>query len=237
MWVVFGVAGLQRRGFNLLLDPASELGQTGTFGATAFNVGFFLIPGLLIVVFALRLYPVLARRPIGVIASFFIGSGGLSLLLSGLIPMTPTSSQATLWHRLMGLPLLTTLPIGILLLSAALPENHGWRLERRLSLGAGSIMVALVAAYQVSRSTLPDGIMQRTMLLLLTAWFVAIGIRLVRESAAETLPSYPRGRDDRPNDDHHRVGGGSAQSDEVLDVPNPNRPGCVPIRRHVVAKR
>lgn len=180
MWTIFLVAGLQRRGYNLLTDPASELGQAGTPGAGAFNAGFFLVPGLLIVTFAVRLYAVIARRRLGATAASLMGASGLSLVASGLITMNPNSSQLSLLHRLVGLPLLTALPTAILLLLVALPFESRWSIDRRLSAAAGSLMVLLIAAYEVPPVAMPDGILQRANLLVLTAWLLAVGLRLLR---------------------------------------------------------
>lgn len=180
MWTFFFIAGLQRHGYNLLLDPASELGQAGTPGATMFNAGFFIVPGLLIVIFAVRLYAVIARRRLGVAAALLMGASGLSLVASGLITMNPNSFQLSLLHRLVGLPLLTALPAAILLLLVALPFESRWSIDRRLSAAAGSLMVLLIAVYEVPLVALPDGILQRANLLVLTAWLLAVGLRLLR---------------------------------------------------------
>ena len=180
MWIAFFLAGVKRNGYNLLLDPASELGQAGIPGAWAFNLGFFVIPGVLIMTFAARLNGLLARRRFGPIVSLLIGVSGLSLLLSGLITMNPGSPPSSLWHQTVGLPLLTTLPAGILLASMALPQQPGWQFYRGLCLAIGLLLVALIAGYELHVFGLRDGILQRANLLLLTGWYVAMGIRLIR---------------------------------------------------------
>lgn len=196
MWTTFLLAARLRAGYDALRAPASELGQMGSSGAWMFNLGFFVGPGLLTIGLAVVISTIGPRRWARLGASLMLGVGGLSLIASGLVPMSPDSAQITFWHRFAGLPLITVLPAGILLMGAVLPAEPEWRLARALSGVAGSALIGLIAVYRLGFLAIPDGVFQRAGLLVLTCWFLALGLSLIhsyREKGA-----WPEGRAPSP---------------------------------------
>ena len=180
MWTAFLLAALLRPGYDLLRDSSSELGQIGSPGSPIFNVAFFLVPGVLTICFGAALATLPGRLWLRLTASLMISLSGVSVLASGLVPMASTSAQLTFWHRFAGLPLLTVLPAGILLLSLGLSSELGWRPCGWLGLLCGFVLVILIGCYRLDVVTIPDGFFQRASLAVLTPWFVAIGLRRMR---------------------------------------------------------
>ena len=183
MWTAFLLAAFFRPGYDLIRDPSSELGEIGSPGAAIFNLAFFLVPGVLTICFGAALAGFPGGRWARLAGSLMISLSGLSMFASGLIPMAPNSEQLTFWHRFAGLPLLTVFPAGILLLSLALSYDLRLRADARLGLLCGSVLTILIGCYELHVVDIPDGLFQRASLAVLTPWFVAIGLRLLRRNS------------------------------------------------------
>src|SRR5450759_621285 len=56
MWSEFLTMGISRPGYNLLTRPFSDLATRGTPHAGLFDLGFFLVPGALIMVLGVGLW-------------------------------------------------------------------------------------------------------------------------------------------------------------------------------------
>ena len=52
MWSQFFAVGLSRHGYNLLTRPFSDLATRGTPLSNVFDLGFFLVPGVITVLVA-----------------------------------------------------------------------------------------------------------------------------------------------------------------------------------------
>jgi uncharacterized protein DUF998 len=188
----FLLFGLERDGYRLALDPASELGRANAPDAPWFNLGFFILPGLAILWFAASLDLRLGNHWPAPVVAILLGVSGLSLAASGAVPMQAGAPALSLPHRLVGVPLLTALPIGILFLPLALPAGRPWSGCRHWSIVVGSLLVMLDAAYQVASATIPVGVFQRLSLLVLTGWLTATGLTLFKGwSAAGVAADLP----------------------------------------------
>jgi hypothetical membrane protein len=183
MWTAFVTFGLSRPGFNLLTRPASLLGQVGSPNDGVFNFAYFVLPGLLTMLFAGGLYRTDAHWWSGRVGAGLIGLAGLSLMLSGLVTMNPLSPSLTGVHSAMGLPLLVGIPPALFVVGHALGGNHRWRRYARTSTAIALATGVLVAVYVVlPKESTVDGLFQRTYLALLTPWFIVMGCWLLNSS-------------------------------------------------------
>jgi Protein of unknown function (DUF998) len=182
-WTAFVAFGLSRPGFNLLTSPASVLGQVGSPNEGVFNFAYFMLSGLLTMLFAGGLYLAVDNRWSGKVGAGLIGLVGLSLALSGFVTMNPVSPALTDVHSALGLPLLVAIPPALLLIGHALRGNQRWRGYARTSTLIALIAGVLVAAYVVlSKGSIIDGLFQRTYQGLLTPWFIVMGCWLLNSS-------------------------------------------------------
>lgn len=179
MWTALLVFGLSRPGFNLLTKPASLLGQVGTPNQALFNLTYFILSGLLTVFFAIGLYSALADWMPGKVGAALMGVAGLSLMLSGVVAMTPQSPWLTGLHSAVGVPLLLGIPPALFLIGRALGRDRQWHgfawLAVRLALASGVLVVAYVLA---PKGSIVDGLFQRTYQALLTPWFIGMALWL-----------------------------------------------------------
>jgi hypothetical protein len=186
MWTALLVFGRSRRGFNLLTEPASLLGQVGTPNQALFNMTYFMLSGLLTVLFAGALYRNVGDRWPGKLGVTLIAVAGLSLVLSGVVAMTPHSPWLTSLHPAVGLPLLVGIPPALFLIGDALGRDRGRRGYARMAIGLALLSGILVVAYVVApKASVIDGLFQRAYQALLTPWFIAVGLWL------RGLPSVP----------------------------------------------
>jgi hypothetical protein len=197
MWTAFVVVGLARPGFNLLTSPASLLGEAGSQNEGLFNFAYFMLAGLLTMLFAGGLYGSVDNRWSGRVGAGLIGLVGLSLILSGFVTMNPVSPAVTDVHSALGLPLLVAIPPALLLIGHALRGNRRWRGYARTSTLIALIAGVLVAAYSVlPKGSIVDGLFQRTYQGLLTPWFIVMGVWLLSSSSAPRIvrpeSAFPR---------------------------------------------
>lgn len=197
MWTAFVAFGLSRPGFNLLTSPASLLGEAGSQNEGFFNFAYFMLAGLLTMLFAAGLYGSVDYRWSGKIGAGLVALVGLSLMLSGFVTMNPVSPAVTDVHSALGLPLLVAIPPALLMIGHALRGNDRWRGYARTSTLIALIAGVLVAAYIVLPKASIDGLFQRTYQGLLTPWFVVMGVWLLSSSSAPRIvrpeDAFPRG--------------------------------------------
>ena len=193
MWSEFLAHGTSRAGYNLLTRPFSDLATLGTPNAFQFDVGFFLVPGALTVVVGIGLWFATHEGggPAWRIGSILIIAAGVFLFATGLFRQAPGSITANLLHGTMAQTCFAIASVAPLVLFIGSTAHTHLGPPRRLWLLAGLSAVAIeglgvalrpVAAY-------PDGLFQRPFTIVLTVWFVATGIWMLRLSGRQRLAS------------------------------------------------
>lgn len=188
MWTEFLTHGISRQGYNLLTRPFSDLATFGTPNALQFDIGFFLVPGVLTVIVGLGLwFATQEAAPVWRIGSTLIIAAGVFLFATGVFRQEPGSFAANLLHGTMAQTCFAIASIAPLVLFIGSTAHTQLGPPRRLWLLAGLAAVAIeglgvalrpVAAY-------PDGLFQRPFTIVLTVWFVSTGVWLLRVRQVE----------------------------------------------------
>lgn len=189
MWFEFLAVGTSRRGYNLLTRPFSDLATMGTPNSTPFDVGFFLIPGVLTIIVGLGLWnaggPGRAWRA-G--ASLVVGAG-VFLVATGLFRQDPASSEAGYLHGTVSqicFALASAAPLSLFVGSGGLghgaPPRRVW-----LVVAVGALALEAFGLFVRPVMHIPYGLFQRPFTLALTVFFVTAGFWLLKARRIEGL--------------------------------------------------
>jgi hypothetical membrane protein len=184
MWAAFLAVVLLRPDFDPLTQIGSSLGEQGSPYALLFNVAHFVIPGILLLLVAGGLYRAVRATGSGQAAAGLVALAGLSLVLSGIVTLDPTSPTRSALHENLSVPFFLGLPAAALLLGRALKQEERAPRQRRLSTGIGLLLVVLVAVFLsfMDSGALPAGLFQRVYLTAVDAWLVVLGLWLLHLS-------------------------------------------------------
>jgi hypothetical membrane protein len=186
MWSGFFAAALGRHGYDLLTRPFSDLATRGTVNSGLFDIGFFLVPGLLTTVVAVGLWHA-GEGPAWRLGAALIGGAGLFLFATGVFQQDPSSSAASILHGTVSQICFAIASVApVVLFAASFGTNH-LRPPRQVWLMTG-IAAAVIEGVGVALRPVyhyPDGLFQRPFTLALTVWFVATGAWLLRLRGAE----------------------------------------------------
>jgi hypothetical membrane protein len=182
MWSEFLTFGTSRSGYNLLTRPFSDLATRGTPNSTAFDLGFFIVPGVLTVVVGLGLWFASREGHAWRVGSLLIMAAGVFLFATGVFQQDPRSYVAGLLHGTMSQTCFAIASVAPLVLFVGSTRHTHLGAPRRLWLLAGLAAIAIEGVGIAVRpvTTYPDGLFQRPFSLVLTVWFVATGIWLLR---------------------------------------------------------
>lgn len=187
MWSEFLVMGMTRPGYNLFTRPFSDLATRGTPNAGVFDLGFFLLPGVLTVVLGIGLYKVSAGQ-LWRVGALMVTASGVFLVAAGAFPQDPSSVVEGLLHGTMAQTCFALASLAPFLLFVG---SDGARSipPRRVWLGAAIAAFGIEALAILMRPVLayPDGFFQRPFTLVLTIWFVSTGVWLLRGRKLEGL--------------------------------------------------
>jgi hypothetical membrane protein len=190
MWAEFLTMGTLRHGYNLVTRPFSDLATRGSSNATAFDLGFFLIPGLLTIVLGIGLYFSIRAGHAWRIGAALIVAAGVFLFATGVFQQDPGSLIAGILHGTMAQICFGIASVAPLVLFAG-SGNHGHvGPPRRVWLAAG-IAAFVIEGVGIALHPIlhyPDGLFQRPFTVVLTIWFVATGFWLLRLSRLEGVP-------------------------------------------------
>ena len=182
MWSEFLTYGVTRPGYNMLTRAFSDLATRGTPNANEFVLGFFLIPGLLTVIVGIGLWLATHQGQTWRLGSVLIMAAGIFLFATGIFQQDPSSPVARVLHGTASQTCFAVASVAPLVLFVGSMRNAHLDPPRRLWLIAGLAAVAIegigVALRQVT--TYPDGLFQRPFSLVLTIWFIATGLWLLR---------------------------------------------------------
>jgi hypothetical membrane protein len=190
MWTEFFTNGLARHGYNLLTRPFSDLATRGTPNSIQFDLGFFLLPGLLTVIVGIGLW--FATHEGGQawrIGSLLIMAAGVFLFATGLFRQDPASYMAGVLHGTMSQICFGIASVAPLVLFIGSTRHAHLGPPRRLWLLAGLAAVAIEGLGIALRpvASYPDGFFQRPFTFVLTVWFVTTGVWLLRLGRKEGL--------------------------------------------------
>lgn len=182
MWSEFLTHGLNRRGYNMLTRPFSDLATRGTPDANEFAIGFFLVPGLLTVLVGIGLWFATREGQAWRLGSLLIMAAGMFLFATGVFQQDPQSSTAALLHGTMSQTCFAIASVAPLVLFIGSLRKSHLDPPRLLWLVAGLAAVAIEGIGIAVRpiTTYPDGLFQRPFSFVLTIWFVATGAWLLR---------------------------------------------------------
>ncbi len=187
MVTAFLTVTLMRPDYDPLTQAASLLGESGSPYALLFNIAHFLVPGLLLILFAASLCLAVGDHASGKAAAGLVALAGLSVLLSGIFPMSPTSDTQSAIHENLGVPFFLGMPCAALLMGQALADKTGSASLRKFSRTIGFLLIVLVAVYAplMPTAAVPAGLFQRVYLSAIHVWLVVMGIWLLRFSKAQ----------------------------------------------------
>jgi hypothetical membrane protein len=188
MWTGFLVAGLSRPDYNLLTRPFSDLATRGTSNATIFDLGFFVVPGLLTALVGVGLWHVRAGL-VWRLGSLLIVAAGIFLFATGVFQQDPSSGTASILHGTMSQICFAIASVAPIVLFVGSSDAAHLDAPRRLWLLSGLAALAIEGLGVALRPFLhyPDGFFQRSFTMALTIWFVATGAWLLRVRKAEGL--------------------------------------------------
>ncbi len=191
MWTEFFRHALSRQGYDLLRRPFSDLATRGTPDANEFAIGFFLIPGILTVVVGLGLWFSSREGQAWKLGSILIIAAGVFLFATGVFQQDPGSYVAGLLHGTMSQTCFAIASLAPLVLFFGSMRHTQLSAPRRLWLVAGLAALAIEGVGVAIRplTTYPDGLFQRPFSIVLTIWFVATGVWLIRLAGREPLPA------------------------------------------------
>lgn len=181
MWSEFLVMGMTRNGYNLLTRPFSDLATRGTPNAGLFDLGFFLLPGVLTVILGIGLY----RAGTGQLwraGALMVTASGVFLVGAGAFPQDPSSFVEGLLHGTMAQTCFALASLAPLLLFFGSGGTTRFVSQRGVWLGAAIAAFVIEALAILMRPVVayPDGFFQRPFTLILTIWFVTTGAWLLR---------------------------------------------------------
>jgi hypothetical membrane protein len=189
MWSEFLAMGLSRHGYNLLTRPFSDLATRGTPHANLFDLGFFVVPGLLTVVIGVGLwYAIDGGRPWR-IGALMVATSGVFLVATGAFQQDPSSIVAGMLHGTMAqtcFAVASTAPL-VLFAGSRGHVDHGPPRRLWLVLGVASFAIEALAIAARPVVSYPDGLFQRPFTLVLTVFFLATGAWLLRARNNEGL--------------------------------------------------
>jgi hypothetical membrane protein len=189
MWSEFLTMGISRPGYNMLTRPFSDLATRGTLHAGLFDLGFFLVPGVLIMVLGVGLWFAIRGGQAWRAGAAMVVGSGLFLIAAGAFPQDPNSIVAGLLHGTMAQTCFALASVAPLVLFVGSGSHTHAGPPRRIWLAAGFAAFAIEALAIVLRPLLsyPDGFFQRPFTLVLTIWFITTGAWLLRGHKFEGL--------------------------------------------------
>ncbi len=189
MWSEFLRIGTSRQGYNLLTRPFSDLATRGTPNSSFFDVGFFLLPGILTIVLGIGLYFTIRGGHAWRTGAVLIVAAGVFLFATGVFQQDPRSFVAGVLHGTMAQITFAIASVAPLILFIGSRDHLHVGPPRKVWLAAGIASFAIEGVAIALHPILayPDGLFQRPFTLVLTAWFVATGVWLLRARQAEIV--------------------------------------------------
>jgi hypothetical membrane protein len=193
MWIEFFAVAPSRQGYDLLTRPFSDLATRGAPWSSVFDLGFFLVPGLLCVLVGIGLWFVIEGGRAWRLGAVLVVAAGVFLFATGIFRQDPSSSYAASLHGTVSQICFALASVAPLVLFFGSGGNLHLSPPRRIWLAAGIVAFAVEGLAVALRHLLhfPEGLFQRPFTLSLTIWFVATGAWMlkVRQIEGLTVPS------------------------------------------------
>lgn len=189
MWTEFLTHGLARPGYNLLTRPFSDLATRGTPNAAEFGLGFFLLPGALTVLVGIGLWFAAREGWSWRAGALLIVASGVFLFATGTFPQDPRSFVESLLHGTMAQISFAVVAVAPIFLFIGSVQHAHLDPPRRVWLVAGIATLLIEVGGHLLKPFIayPDGMFQRPFTVVLTFWFVATGMWLLRLRRAPEL--------------------------------------------------
>jgi hypothetical membrane protein len=203
-WIAGGLA--QGGRYSWLSQEISDLGALTARHAWVWNLADSL-SGLLILIFAVGLFPLVRSTRAGRIGAVLIGVVGAGSVIDGLVREDCPLSTSQACQRLQDGPGLSwhhqahdleSLIVGAAMLAApfvlarAFRQIEALRGLRTYTLATGIALVAVTVAYALLYGNQGGGIAQRLLLLVSMAWIAALSIAMLSRTKDEA-PRAPAG--------------------------------------------
>ena len=189
MWSEFLTVGIARHGYNLLTRPFSDLATLGTPNSDLFDLGFFLVPGVLTIVVGLGLWNAHRQGRAWRAGSALVVGAGVFLVATGVFRQNPASVMAGELHGTVSqicFALAAVAPIVLFAGSAGIghlpPPRRAW-----LAIAVAALAIEAFGLFVRPELHIPYGFFQRPFTLALTIFFVTTGAWLLRGRQFEGL--------------------------------------------------
>jgi hypothetical membrane protein len=187
MWSEFLSMGLSRHGYNLLTRPFSDLATRGTQNATIFDLGFFLVPGVLSIILGLGMALSIRGGQAWRAGAALVVGAGVFQFATGIFQQDPTSFVAGALHGTMAQICFALASVAPLVLFLGSRDHAHLSPPRRIWMMAGIASFAIEGIALAIHPLVhyPDGLFQRPFTLVLTIFFVTTGAWLLRARGVE----------------------------------------------------
>lgn len=190
MWIEFFAVGTSRPGYDLLTRPFSDLATRGAPESSLFDLGFFLIPGVLSVIVGIGLWFAIEGGRVWRWGAALVVAAGVFLFATGIFRQDPSSYLAGAFHGTMSQITFAAASVAPLALFVGSGGHLHLSPPRRTWLVAGMAAFAIEGLAVALRHVLhfPEGLFQRPFTLSLTIWFVATGAWMLKVRQIQGLP-------------------------------------------------
>ena len=182
---LIGFAAMRSDGYSHATKAVSELGAIGAPFAMAFNIAGFILPGILIIIFASRLM----RKDESSRGPLLLAMSGVCLALAGLAPANMLDNEAltTILHAIGAIGSGLCWVFALFWIGPLLSERFGLQTWGRLTPWFSLFLVANVGwqvAFRMTGLVMP-GWGQRIAFLGYFLWFAVTGLLLWRRARNE----------------------------------------------------
>lgn len=182
--MIFSILGAIRPGYNPLTQMISELGEVSAPNSTFASV-YFIVGGILLILFAIGLYQGLKEIKGAWIGPFLLALDGVfDYIGSGVFPCDlgctgqKFSGMMHLFVSLIGMVAMTLVPFFIW---KSLKGEGKWQGYDKLSLIIGIIIVVMIGVFMISFATnILTGLTQRILYYIYLSWIFIMAVKLFR---------------------------------------------------------
>lgn len=192
MWTAFIGAGTATPGYNLLTRAASDLGARGVTTAALYVPFFFYLPGFLAVLAGLGLLATWKGGKVWQLGALLVMVEGVFLILAGAFAEDAHSMVATTVHQELAGVAFIAAALAPLALVLGRPKTPEWRPPLRLWLLTGGTLIAIYVGALLLKAagvTYPSGLYQRPFTIVLTVWYLATGLWMLRAALRTSRPT------------------------------------------------